>query len=124
LTVILSSHVVAELERFCDYLILLHHGVVQVAGDVDDLLQHHRLVTVDPVDETTLRAHPAAFDVRPGTRQARAMLRLDRPTSDPSTVLPGIHVQTGEVTLEDLVLAYMADAGAGHLPGPTAAVTR
>jgi ABC-2 type transport system ATP-binding protein len=124
LTVIVSSHVVAELERFCDYLILLQQGVVQVAGDVDDLLQRHRLVTVDPADETALRAHPCAFDVRSGPRQARAMLRLDRPASDPSRLLPGIHLHANEVTLEELVLAYMADPGAGHLPGPTAAVTR
>jgi ABC-2 type transport system ATP-binding protein len=124
LTVIVSSHVVAELERFCDYLILLHQGVVQVAGDVDTLLQQHRRVTVDPVDEAALVAHPGAFDVRPGPRQTRAMLRLDQPPVNPLTLLPGIRLQATDVTLEDLVLAYMADPHAGHLPGPTVAVAR
>jgi ABC-2 type transport system ATP-binding protein len=124
LTVIVSSHVVAELERFCDYLILLHHGVIQVAGDVDTLLQQHRTISVDRDDEAALHALPGAFDIRTGPRQVRAMLRLDQPTSDPSALPPSTGAQTGEVTLEDLVLAYMADPRAGHLPGPTSAVTR
>jgi ABC-2 type transport system ATP-binding protein len=46
LTVIISSHVVAELERLCDWLIVLNGGRVQVAGPADDLLAAHRLLTV------------------------------------------------------------------------------
>jgi hypothetical protein len=42
-SVLLSSHVLAELERVADYLILLSRGRVQVAGEVDDLLAAHRL---------------------------------------------------------------------------------
>jgi ABC-2 type transport system ATP-binding protein len=46
LTVIISSHVVSELERFCDWLIVLANGHVQLAGPADDLLAAHRLLTV------------------------------------------------------------------------------
>jgi ABC-2 type transport system ATP-binding protein len=46
LTVIISSHVVSELERLCDWLIVLNGGRVQVAGPTDDLLAAHRLLTV------------------------------------------------------------------------------
>jgi ABC-2 type transport system ATP-binding protein len=46
LTVIISSHVVSELERLCDWLIVLNGGRVQVAGPTDDLLEAHRLLTV------------------------------------------------------------------------------
>jgi ABC-2 type transport system ATP-binding protein len=46
LTFLISSHVVAELERFCDWLIVLAHGRVQLAGPADDLLAAHRLLTV------------------------------------------------------------------------------
>src|SRR5499425_1977467 len=44
-SVLLSSHVLAELERVADYLIVLSQGQVQVAGDVDDLLASHRVLT-------------------------------------------------------------------------------
>ncbi len=44
-SVLLSSHVLAELERVADYLILLSRGRVQVAGEVDDLLASHRMLT-------------------------------------------------------------------------------
>jgi ABC-2 type transport system ATP-binding protein len=44
-SVVLSTHVLAELERVADYLILLSRGRLQVAGEVDDLLATHRLLT-------------------------------------------------------------------------------
>ncbi len=44
-SVVLSSHVLAELERVADYLVLLSRGSVQVVGEVDDLLAHHRVLT-------------------------------------------------------------------------------
>jgi ABC-2 type transport system ATP-binding protein len=37
LTVVLSSHVLAELEGVCDHLVLLHSGRVLLAGDVNRL---------------------------------------------------------------------------------------
>jgi ABC-2 type transport system ATP-binding protein len=46
LTVIISSHVVSELERLCDWLIVLAHGHVQLAGPADDLIAAHRLLIV------------------------------------------------------------------------------
>jgi ABC-2 type transport system ATP-binding protein len=44
-SVVLSSHVLAELERVADYLILMSRGRVQLAGEVDDLLASHRVLT-------------------------------------------------------------------------------
>ncbi|MGH3277710.1 MAG: ABC transporter ATP-binding protein [Trebonia sp.] len=46
LTVIIASHVVAELERLCDHLLLLNGGRLQLAGAVDDLLAGHAVLTV------------------------------------------------------------------------------
>jgi ABC-2 type transport system ATP-binding protein len=46
LTVIMSSHVVSELERFCDWLVVLAHGYLQLAGPADDLIAAHWLFTV------------------------------------------------------------------------------
>ncbi|MEV6232606.1 ABC transporter ATP-binding protein [Saccharopolyspora shandongensis] len=44
-TVVLSSHVVSELERLCDHLIVLDHGQVKLAEDIDDLLEQHHVLT-------------------------------------------------------------------------------
>src|SRR5258708_33236794 len=45
MSVVLSSHVLAELERGADYLILVSGGRVQVAGEADELLARHRVLT-------------------------------------------------------------------------------
>src|SRR5205085_6599575 len=44
LSVVLSSHLIADLERACDYLVLLLSAEVRLAGDIDDLLASHRLL--------------------------------------------------------------------------------
>ena len=45
ISVVLSSHGLAELERVADYLILITHGYVRLAGDVETLLAEHRFIT-------------------------------------------------------------------------------
>jgi ABC-2 type transport system ATP-binding protein len=40
--IVLSSHLIADLERVCDYLVVLAASQVQVAGNVDALLASHR----------------------------------------------------------------------------------
>src|SRR5579863_8598262 len=44
-SVVLSSHVLAELERVADYLVLVSHGNIHVAGEVEDLHATHRMLT-------------------------------------------------------------------------------
>jgi hypothetical protein len=44
-TVLLSSHVIADLDNACDHLILLRDGRVRLTGGVDDLLTAHRHLT-------------------------------------------------------------------------------
>jgi ABC-2 type transport system ATP-binding protein len=46
LTILIASHVVSELERLCDWLIVLTGGDVQLAGPTDDLIAEHRLLTI------------------------------------------------------------------------------
>src|SRR5689334_20016775 len=43
-TVVLSSHVIADLDGICDHLLLLSDGRMRLAGDVEDLLAEHRLL--------------------------------------------------------------------------------
>src|SRR5205807_705086 len=58
-SVVFSSHVLSELERVCDYLVLLSGGSVQIAGTVDDLVASHRVIT-GPVDQADAVASAVA----------------------------------------------------------------
>ncbi len=110
-SVLLSSHVLAELERVADYLILLSRGRVQVAGEVDDLLASHRVLT-GPATEADRYAERPVVHVRRGGAQAHLLVRAT--ADDP--VPPGW--EGHPVGLEELTLAYLREPGAAALPGP------
>jgi ABC-2 type transport system ATP-binding protein len=110
-SVVLSSHVLAELERVADYLILLSRGRVQVAGEVEDLLASHRMLT-GPAAEASKFAERPVVHVRRGEAQAHLLVRAT--VDDP--VPPGWEAHP--VGLEELTLAYLREPGAGALPGP------
>jgi ABC-2 type transport system ATP-binding protein len=111
-SVLLSSHALAELERVADYLIVLSRGHVQVAGEVEDLLARHRVLT-GPAAEVD--GYASQWSVVQGARAAAQAHLLVR-TSDPAApVPPGWEAHT--VTLEELVMAYLrAPGGAAELP--------
>jgi ABC-2 type transport system ATP-binding protein len=111
-TVLLWSHLLADLERVCDYLVVLSRGQVQVIGAVEDLLDRHRLL-IGPHREQLSPIQGVAQVVRAShtDRQSSLLVRTSGPIANPAWK---IH----EVTLEDLVLAYLADPAAGMLPGP------
>src|SRR5689334_5597979 len=73
-SVLLSSHVLAELERVADYLILLARGRVQMAGDVDDLLARHRLLT-GPTTEADRYTQRPVVHIRRGAAQTHLLVR-------------------------------------------------
>lgn len=110
-SVVLSSHVLADLERVADYLILLSRGRVQVAGEVDGLLASHRLLT-GPTTEADRYAERPVVHVQRGQAQAHLLVRAS--SDDP--VPPGWVAHP--VGLEELTLAYLREPGAGALPGP------
>jgi ABC-2 type transport system ATP-binding protein len=110
-SVVLSSHVLADLERVADYLILLSRGGVQVAGEVDDLLAGHRVLT-GPAAEADRYAERPVVHVRRAAAQAHLLVRAT--AADP--VPPGF--QAHPVGLEELALAYLREPGAAALPGP------
>ena len=112
-TVVLSSHLLADLERVCDYLIVLSAGRVQVLGTVDELLDRHKLL-IGPHRDPQPPIAGVVQVVRAShtDRQATLLARTDGPIHDPAW-------RAHEVTLEDVVLAYLADPSAGTLPGPS-----
>lgn len=110
-TVLLSSHLLGDLERVCDYLILLRSAQVQLLGAVESLLEQHRLL-VGPRREDSAIAGVASVVRQSHTdRQSTLLVRTDGPLLDPAW-------QAHDVSLEDLVLAYLANQSASALPGP------
>jgi len=102
-SVVVSSHVVGDLERICDYLMILVASRVRLAGDIDELLASHHQLIGPRRDPTTL---PGAevITARHTERQTTLLVRAQRPVDDPAWTV-------AEIGLEDLVLAYMkADA--------------
>jgi ABC-2 type transport system ATP-binding protein len=103
LTVIIASHVVSELERLCDWLIVLTGGHVQVAGPADDLLAAHRLLTVPRATRDAelpgLPVHRTDSD-----RHSTVLVRAD-PARLAAQQRPGW--QADPVGFEQLVMAYL-----------------
>jgi ABC-2 type transport system ATP-binding protein len=99
-SVVLSSHLVADLERVCDYLIVLVESRVQVADDVDELLAtHHRLIGPRR-DPATLPAGQTVIEACHTDRQSTLLVRTTEPIHDPDWTVE-------QVSMEDVVLAYM-----------------
>jgi ABC-2 type transport system ATP-binding protein len=110
-SVLLSSHVLAELERVADYLIMMSLGRVQVAGEVDDLLAGHRVLTGPSAEASRYDERPVVH-VRGGDAQAHLLVRST--ADDPVPAGWEAH----PVGLEELALAYLREPAAGALPGP------
>ena len=103
LSVVLSSHLVADLERVCDYLVVLVASRVRVAGEVSDLLASHHRLSGPRRDPGTL----------PAGQEVIAESHTDKQTSLLAHRRAGPRPGLGRVpvSLEDLVLAYMSRAG-------------
>jgi ABC-2 type transport system ATP-binding protein len=112
MSVVLSSHVLAELERVADYLILVSGGRVQLAGEVDDLLSTHRMLT-GPAADAGRHAELTVVHQRRAEAQAHLLVRTSGPAD---AVPPGWEAHP--VGLEELVLSYLREPGAAALPGP------
>jgi len=100
-SVVLSSHLIADIERVCDYLIVLTGSRVRIAGETEELLASHHRLSGPRRDD---RALPASWDVIEEShagKQSTLLVRTQEPILDPAwTARP--------VSLEDLVLAYMS----------------
>ncbi len=102
LTVLLSSHLVADLERICDHLIMLASSRVQLCGDIDEMLAEHRLLTGPLKDTTAIQRSHRVIQLTRTPRQTTLLVRVDGPLADPA-------FEASEVSLEELVLAYMGE---------------
>jgi ABC-2 type transport system ATP-binding protein len=105
-SVVLSSHLISDLERVCDYLIVLVGSRVRVAGPVDELLASHHLLSGPRRDPDTLPAGQQVISASHTDVQTTLLVRTSGPVLDPAWTV-------SEVNMEDLVLAYMSQA-TGH----------
>lgn len=96
LSVVLSSHLVSDLERVCDHLIVLVASRVRLAGDMDEIIESHVRLS-GPRDA----GHPGELVTESHTDvQSTYVVRYDGPIADPAWTV-------GKLSLEDIVLAYM-----------------
>ncbi|MFY9669352.1 MAG: ABC transporter ATP-binding protein [Trebonia sp.] len=103
LSVLLSSHLVADLERVCDYLVVLVASRVRVAGEVSDLLASHHRLSGPRRDPGSLPAGQVVITESHTDKQSSLLVRTDGPVLDPAWAVK-------PVSMEDLVLAYMSRA--------------
>jgi ABC-2 type transport system ATP-binding protein len=100
LTVVLSSHLVTDLERICDYLVVVAASRTMLAADIDDVLASHRLLTSARRDASVIERDHVVLQRETTQRQTDLWVRLNGPVHDPAW-------QVNELSLEDIVLAYL-----------------
>jgi ABC-2 type transport system ATP-binding protein len=108
-TVLFSSHLLDDLERVCDYLIVLKEGTVRVKGDVEELVATHKLLigragkpaSIPGVAEVIRESHSG--------KQASLLVRGPGPVDHPEWTVR-------DVSLEDLVLAYLSAPSRQEVP--------
>jgi ABC-2 type transport system ATP-binding protein len=103
MTVVLSSHLIADLERVCDHLMVLRSGQVQVFGATDELLATHKMLIGPPHRR---RQKPAGVErvvsASKAEKQVQLLVRTSGDIVDPAW-------DQYDVSLEDVVLAYLAE---------------
>jgi len=101
MTVLLSSHIIADLDKICDELIILSKAQVQIAGNIENLLStHKRLIGPREGAESIERMHTVLQASHTG-RQSHLLVKANEIKLNPSW-------QVQDVSLEDIVLAYLA----------------
>ena len=103
LSVVMSSHLVADLQQVCDYLVVLTAARVQVAGPLDDLLSTHRLVTGAASGHSAVPPDWEIISARRSDHQTTFIVRADAPIRAPTWTV-------STVGMEDLVLGYLSQA--------------
>lgn len=99
MSVIFSSHSIAELEKVCDYLILIVGGEVKLCGSMESILESHRTISCAP-GELDYRRDIEIIERKLGSRIATHLIRVKNPLSHSA-------LETLPSRLEDIVLAYL-----------------
>jgi ABC-2 type transport system ATP-binding protein len=104
LSVILSSHLVHDLERVCDHVILLSASRVQLCADIDSVLATHRMLLGPRRPLAEVEPGLTVISATQTQRQTRLLVKTNGPVLDPTW-------EESEVGLEEVILAYMGSEG-------------
>jgi ABC-2 type transport system ATP-binding protein len=104
--VLLSSHILSDLERVCDYLILLSAARVQLAGDIEELVRSHKRLVGPRTSPAAVASLHNVIEERHTDRQTTLLVRVNGRVFDPSW-------EVQEVSLEEIILAYMGHSQVG-----------
>jgi len=104
LTVVISSHLVVDLERVCDHMIQLCESRVQLCGDIDELLASHTMLVGPSKDTGAIERTHIVVQATRTPRQTRLLVHLNGPVTDPA-------FEASDVSFEELVLGYMSQDG-------------
>jgi ABC-2 type transport system ATP-binding protein len=107
-TVVIASHVIADIERVCDHIVLLTGGGVRLEGNAEELLDSHRILMGPRRPLGAIRGVREIVRERHSGRQLTLLVLADGPIVDSSWTVD-------QVGLEELLLAYMAPE---RLPSP------
>jgi len=114
LTVLLSSHIIGDLERVCDYLIILSASYVQLAGDMQEIQRTHKRLIGPRQNEAAVASVHTVIEARHTDRQTTLLVRTNGPLFAPSW-------EVQDVSLEDMVLAYLSQQTRDRVPAQPSA---
>jgi ABC-2 type transport system ATP-binding protein len=106
LTILLSSHILADLERVCDFLVILAGGKIQLAGEIDRIVTSHKRLTGPRGDPAAVERVHHVIQARDTERQTSLLVRANGHLFDASW-------QVSDVDLEEVVLGYLGRPGSG-----------
>ena len=113
ISVVLSSHMIAELERVADHLVLIANGRVRIDGAADELVAAHRLIT-SPTDSAGDNEGWEVIESSSTGAQTHRLVRL----ASPDLNLPP-DSESRAVGIEELTLAYFRNGAATPRPALT-----
>jgi ABC-2 type transport system ATP-binding protein len=111
LAVLLSSHIIGDLERVCDYLVILSASHVQLAGDIQEMAKTHKRLIGPRQDEAAVASVHTVIETSHTERQTTLLVRAHGPLFAPSW-------EVQEVSMEDIVLAYLSQQAGDRWPMP------
>jgi ABC-2 type transport system ATP-binding protein len=98
-TVLMSSHLLPDLERVCDHLILIADAQPVVCGDIEHLLDTHKLLTAATRDTTAIEREHHVITKTRTPREVSLTVQLTGPVIDPAW-------RVDDLRIEEIVLAY------------------